>query len=84
MAKERRKHRRASLELPLDMRSPEGEHKSFAAKTINLSAGGFYCRIRGGDTIYPFSFRIFFKKSHYFRSVTSDDRRRDFLKQFSR
>jgi len=45
MAKERRKHRRASLELPLDMRSPEGKHKSFTAKTINLSAGGFYCRV---------------------------------------
>jgi hypothetical protein len=43
--KERRKHKRASLEIPLDMRSPDGKHKSFTAKTINLSAGGFYCRV---------------------------------------
>lgn len=43
--KERRKHKRASLEIPLDMQSPDGKHKSFTAKTINLSAGGFYCKV---------------------------------------
>jgi hypothetical protein len=45
MAKERRKHKRASLEIPLDMQSAEARHKGFSAKTMNLSAGGFYCRV---------------------------------------
>jgi hypothetical protein len=45
MDKERRKHRRASLEIPLDVEGAEAKHKSFAAKTINLSAGGFYCKV---------------------------------------
>jgi hypothetical protein len=45
MAKERRKHRRASLEVPLDMQGPDAGHRGFSAKTMNLSAGGFYCRV---------------------------------------
>jgi len=45
MVKERRKHRRAFLEIPMDVHSHEATRKSFTAKTINLSAGGFYCKI---------------------------------------
>ena len=45
MAKERRKHRRSSLEIPLDMQRPGERQKGFSAKTINLSAGGFYCKV---------------------------------------
>jgi hypothetical protein len=45
MAKERRKHRRASLEIPLDMQSADVREKGFSAKTMNLSAGGFYCKV---------------------------------------
>jgi len=45
MVKDRRKHKRASLEIPLDMHSADAKHKSFTAKTINLSAGGFYCKV---------------------------------------
>jgi hypothetical protein len=43
--KERRKHKRASLELPLDMVDPDAKGKTIRAKTVNLSAGGFYCQI---------------------------------------
>jgi hypothetical protein len=43
--KERRKHVRSSLEIPLDMKGPGERQKGFSAKTINLSAGGFYCKI---------------------------------------
>jgi hypothetical protein len=43
--KERRKHRRADLEMPIDMQGFDDEGKSFTAKTINLSAGGFYCAL---------------------------------------
>ncbi len=43
--KERRKHRRASLELPLDVADASEKTKGFRAKTVNLSAGGFYCKV---------------------------------------
>jgi hypothetical protein len=43
--KERRKHKRALLEVPLDLEDVSGEAKGVRAKTVNLSAGGFYCRI---------------------------------------
>jgi len=43
--KERRKHKRASLELPLDMVDPAAKGQSIRAKTVNLSAGGFYCQV---------------------------------------
>ena len=43
--KERRKHKRAILEIPIDMESLDGEHRTFTARTLNLSAGGFYCRV---------------------------------------
>jgi c-di-GMP-binding flagellar brake protein YcgR len=43
--KERRKHRRASLEVPLDMEDLAVEGKTIRATTVNLSAGGFYCRV---------------------------------------
>ena len=42
---ERRKHKRAILEIPIEMESLDGKHKSFTAQTLNLSAGGFYCRV---------------------------------------
>jgi hypothetical protein len=42
---ERRKHRRADLEMPIDMQGFDDEGQAFAAKTINLSAGGFYCAL---------------------------------------
>jgi c-di-GMP-binding flagellar brake protein YcgR len=45
MPKERRKHRRAVLELPLDVSEPTADGRSFKARTVNLSAGGFYCRV---------------------------------------
>ena len=45
MVKERRKHRRSTLEIPLDMQGPGERQKGFSARTINLSAGGFYCRV---------------------------------------
>jgi hypothetical protein len=43
--KERRKHKRSPLELPLDMVDPAGGGKVIKAKTVNLSAGGFYCQV---------------------------------------
>jgi hypothetical protein len=43
--KERRKHRRAELDMPIDMQGFDDEGKSFTARTINLSAGGFYCAL---------------------------------------
>jgi len=43
--KERRKHRRAELEMPIDMRGFGDEGQTFTARTINLSAGGFYCAL---------------------------------------
>jgi hypothetical protein len=43
--KERRKHRRAELAMPIDMQGFDDEGKSFTARTINLSAGGFYCAL---------------------------------------
>jgi c-di-GMP-binding flagellar brake protein YcgR len=45
MKDERRIHRRATLEVPVDVQHTGTKHKGFRAKTINLSAGGFYCRI---------------------------------------
>lgn len=45
MVKERRKHKRASLEIPLDAESLAAGGKAFKAKTVNLSAGGFYCKV---------------------------------------
>ena len=46
MAKrERRKHKRSTLELPLDFVDPVAGGKVIRAKTVNLSAGGFYCRV---------------------------------------
>ena len=45
MVKERRKHRRASLEVPLDAEDLVAGGKAFRAKTVNLSAGGFYCKV---------------------------------------
>ena len=45
MKKERRKHRRTSLEIPLDVESSGLRQKGFTAKTVNLSAGGFYCKV---------------------------------------
>jgi c-di-GMP-binding flagellar brake protein YcgR len=43
--KERRKHKRASLELPLDVVDPAAKGQTIRAKTVNLSAGGFYCEV---------------------------------------
>ncbi len=43
--KERRKHRRARLDMPIDMQGFDDEGQSFTARTINLSAGGFYCAV---------------------------------------
>jgi c-di-GMP-binding flagellar brake protein YcgR len=43
--KERRKHQRTSLEIPLDMADPTADGKIIRAKTVNLSAGGFYCQV---------------------------------------
>ena len=43
--KERRKHKRASLELPLDMEGVAEKAKAIKARTVNLSAGGFYCKV---------------------------------------
>jgi c-di-GMP-binding flagellar brake protein YcgR len=43
--KERRKHKRASLEIPLDMKHPGSDDKTVKARTVNLSAGGFYCKL---------------------------------------
>jgi hypothetical protein len=45
MVKERRKHKRALLQIPIDMRSLDAAAKTFTTKTVNLSAGGFYCRL---------------------------------------
>jgi c-di-GMP-binding flagellar brake protein YcgR len=45
MAKERRKHRRATLEVPLDVQDVAISGKTFKATTVNLSAGGFYCKV---------------------------------------
>ena len=45
MVKERRNHRRATLELPLDVEGAPAGDKAIRAKTVNLSAGGFYCRV---------------------------------------
>lgn len=42
---ERRKHRRANLDMPIDMQGFDDEGQSFTARTINLSAGGFYCAL---------------------------------------
>jgi hypothetical protein len=42
---ERRKHRRATLDMPIDMQGFDDEGQSFTARTINLSAGGFYCAL---------------------------------------
>jgi hypothetical protein len=43
--RERRKHKRSTLELPLDVVDPAAGGKVIRAKTVNLSAGGFYCQI---------------------------------------
>lgn len=43
--KERRKHKRALLELPLDVVDPAAKGQTIRAKTVNLSAGGFYCEV---------------------------------------
>jgi hypothetical protein len=43
--KERRKHKRASLDLPLDMEDLTVGGRAIAARTVNLSGGGFYCRV---------------------------------------
>ena len=43
--KERRRHRRASLEIPLDMKDLGARGKTVKARTVNQSAGGFYCRV---------------------------------------
>jgi hypothetical protein len=43
--RERRKHRRATLELPLDVKDMASGGKSLQARTVNLSAGGFYCKV---------------------------------------
>lgn len=43
--KERRKHRRARVEVPIDIGHDRGTQRAFKASTVNLSAGGFYCRI---------------------------------------
>jgi hypothetical protein len=43
--KERRKHKRTTLELPLDVVDPAIGGRSARAKTVNLSAGGFYCQV---------------------------------------
>jgi c-di-GMP-binding flagellar brake protein YcgR len=45
MVKDRRKHKRSSLELPLDVEGIAGEDKAIRATTVNLSAGGFYCKV---------------------------------------
>lgn len=45
MKKERRKHRRRSLEIPVDVEGSGVRQKGFTAKTVNLSAGGFYCKV---------------------------------------
>jgi hypothetical protein len=51
---ERRKHKRSSLELPLDVVDPAEGGQVIRAKTVNLSAGGFYCRV-------PFHVPVFTK-----------------------
>jgi c-di-GMP-binding flagellar brake protein YcgR len=43
--KERRKHRRATLELPLDVKDTASGGAPIKARTVNLSAGGFYCTV---------------------------------------
>ncbi|MGQ9603075.1 MAG: PilZ domain-containing protein [bacterium] len=43
--KERRKHQRAVLELPLDIDHDRKGKRAFKASTVNLSAGGFYCKV---------------------------------------
>jgi len=43
--KERRKHRRAAIELPLDIDHGREEKRVIKASTVNLSAGGFYCKV---------------------------------------
>jgi hypothetical protein len=45
MVKERRKHKRATLELPIDMKEAADGGKTITARTVNLSAGGFYCKV---------------------------------------
>jgi hypothetical protein len=45
MEKDRRKHKRASLELPLAVDDTTVSGKRFTARTVNLSAGGFYCKV---------------------------------------
>jgi c-di-GMP-binding flagellar brake protein YcgR len=45
MVKERRKHRRALLEVPIDAKDPAAKGREFKARTVNLSAGGFYCKV---------------------------------------
>jgi hypothetical protein len=43
--KERRKHKRSTLELPLDVVDPSAGGQVIKARTVNLSAGGFYCKV---------------------------------------
>ncbi len=45
MVRERRKHKRAPVEVPIDIESLDIEGKAFTAQTVNLSAGGFYCKV---------------------------------------
>ncbi|MFH1312206.1 MAG: PilZ domain-containing protein [Candidatus Eisenbacteria bacterium] len=45
MVEERRKHRRATLEVPIDAKGLSADGHAFKARTVNLSAGGFYCKV---------------------------------------
>jgi c-di-GMP-binding flagellar brake protein YcgR len=45
MIKERRKHPRASLEVPIHAEGLSAGGEAFKARTVNLSAGGFYCKV---------------------------------------
>jgi hypothetical protein len=45
MKKERRRHKRTFLEIPLDVEGSGLRQRGFTAKTVNLSAGGFYCKV---------------------------------------
>ncbi len=66
--KERRKHRRASLELPLDVTDSDKKTKGFTAKTVNLSAGGFYCKV-------PFYIPVYTKLKISMSIPVSEDER---------
>lgn len=43
--KERRRHCRAKVEVPIDIGHDRGTQRAFKASTVNLSAGGFYCKV---------------------------------------